>query len=81
MRVLNLECNEFGDEGISSLCPALKKCQNLESLNLKTNEIGNAGARKIAKSVRGVRARSTRILIISLKYYEYHCITHEFENI
>ena len=32
-------------------------------------------------SVRGVRARSARILIISLKYYEYHCITHEFENI
>ena len=28
--------------------------------------------------VRGVRARSARILIMSLKY---HCITHEFENI
>ena len=26
--------------------------------------------------VRGVRARSARILIISLKRYEYHIITH-----
>ncbi len=26
--------------------------------------------------VRGVRVRSTRILIISLKYFEFHCITH-----
>ena len=29
------------------------------------------------KCVRGARARSVRILIISLKYY---CITHEFEK-
>ena len=25
-----------------------------------------------------VQARSARILIISLKYYEYHCITHSY---
>ena len=29
--------------------------------------------------VRCVRARSARILIISLKYYEQHCITHSYE--
>ena len=28
--------------------------------------------------VRGVRARSARILIISLEYYEQHCITHSY---
>ena len=50
LRVLNLECNEFGDEGYLVVF-GFEKCQNLESLNLKTNEIENAGARKIANSV------------------------------
>ena len=31
------------------------------------------------KIVRCVRARSARILIVSLKYYEQHCITHRFD--
>ena len=30
-------------------------------------------------SVRSIRARSARILITSLKYYEYHHITHTLE--
>ena len=32
----------------------------------------------VRNRVRGVRARSARILIISLKYYEYYCITHSY---
>ena len=35
----------------------------------------------VTYSVRGVRARSARTLIISLKHNEYHCITHSHRYI
>ena len=49
---------------------------------IRTLRPGGKEAKQLAVqrivSVRGVRARSARILIISLIYYEEHCITHSY---
>ncbi|KAL7553264.1 hypothetical protein ACHAWF_016519 [Thalassiosira exigua] len=64
--VLNLHCNNIGDEGIKHLAKAIKANQHLQTLHLNGNRIGDKGASYLAdafaknKSIRKVYLKNNR---------------------